>query len=453
MKKLLLSLLLSLALACSFATGCSPAESDNGGGGYDRNAGLDPDAESAFFDDFTDPQLSAELWNVGNSKWGPSFNHGVRPENVLWNRDSGIVTIKSYGKYYSNPSKNYQGGTIATKGAYGPGRIETRMKMVPRFGPCTALWTFMYGDSVDLNGQEQTGLNQEIDIEMNVGNDFRNVWFTNWLTEQDNASKKASTEFFNADGEWHLYTIEWHTDPMRIDYYVDDVCYATIDSHIPYVAGTIIVGNWFPDGWAGSADFEEDYMQIDYVRYTPYKAQPYVPYDGDGDRDDFPTQSTPLPDVANMVANAGFEYKFKNGSQDDYVWTFYDDAAITEGAGRNGGKGMTVPKDAMGIQLVPDLLEGFEYRVTAWVKLSDASAAGTIKTYFLKSNIDYVGNAITQEISAATTGYRAGEYFEVEFTFTMPKDASRVELAFETTEGTITVDDVFMNMSKKYKAA
>lgn len=448
MKKLLTSLFLSIVLVFSVAAGCN-AEKEPGKDTYDRNAGLDPNAESAFFDDFKDAEYSNEIWNVGNSKWGPSFNHGVRPENVLWNKDSGIVTIKSYGKYYSDKNKNYQGGTIATKGAYGPGRIETRMKMVPRFGPCTAMWTFMYGDSLDLSGEQQTGLNQEIDIELNVGNDFRNVWFTNWHTEQDRASKKCSTDFYNADGEWHLYTIEWHTDPMRIDYYIDDVLYATIENYIPYVAGTIIVGNWFPDGWAGNADFEEDYMQIDYVRYTPYKAQPYVPYDGDGVRDSFPQVSTDLPGVANMVFNAGFENSYTENNKTSYGWSLEDGVTIEDGAGRNGGRGMVVQKDKVGIELVPDLLEGFEYTLKAWVKLSDASAAGDVRVFFLKSHTAYVGSPKELAVTSETTGYRDGEFFEVELKFTVPEESSRVELVFGSAEGELYVDDVFMNMTKK----
>lgn len=449
MKKLLVSLLLSLSLMCSFATGCKPAENGNGGDEYDRNAGLDPNASTAFFDDFTDADHSSALWNVGNSKWGPDFNHGVRPENVLWNKDNGIVTIKSYGKYYSDQEKNYQGGTLVSKDTYGPGRYEVRMKMVPRFGPCTAFWTFMYGNASDLEGNSQTQLNQEIDIELNVGGDFRKVWFTNWVTENDKAHVEKETEFFNADGEWHLYTFEWHTDPMRIDYYIDDIPLATLKSYVPYVAGVINIGNWFPQSWAGNADFEEDYMQIDYVRYTPYKGQPCTPYGGGGDGVAFPTKSTDLPDVANMVVNAGFENSYSSAGKTDYVWTFYKDASIESGAGKTG-KGMVVNKESTGIQRVPDILGGFEYRVTAWVKLSDADALSKVSAYYLKNSEEYVGTAASMNISAETTGYKAGEFFEIEFKFTAPEDARRVELTFDSTQGSITVDDVFMNLAKKF---
>ena len=48
---------------------------------------------------------------------------------------------------------------------------------------------------------------------------------------------------------------------MRVDYYIDDVHMYTSYSNVPYVAGAINIGNWFPDSWAGDADFEEDYMQ------------------------------------------------------------------------------------------------------------------------------------------------------------------------------------------------
>ncbi len=450
MKKILMSVILSLMLTCGIATGCK-AEQGQGKETYDRDAGLDPTASTAFFDDFTDREYSASLWSTGNSKWGPDFNHGVSPDNVLWN-DSGIVTIKSLGKYYPDQEINYQGGTLVTKDTYGPGRYETRMKMMPRFGACTAFWTFMYGTAQDLDGNLKNNLNQEIDIELNVGGDFRNVWFTNWTTEDDKAHVEKETEFFNADGEWHLYTFEWHTNPMRIDYYIDDIHLATLESNVPYVAGVINIGNWFPQSWAGNADFEEDYMQIDYVRYTPYKGQPCTPYGGGGGGAEFPSVSTPLPQVANMIVNAGFENSYPAAGKTDYVWSFYQDASIKSGAGRTG-KGMTANKDGIGFQRIPDILGGFEYRATAWVKLADADSVCKLQAYFLKNSEDYVGTPAAVEISSATTGYRDGEFFEVEFTFTAPEDARRVEITFETTNGSVSVDDVFMNLAKKYVKA
>ena len=448
MKKILMSLLLSMTLMCSVATGCKVDDGKNKDA-YDRNVGLDPNASSAFFDDFTDGDYSASLWSTGNSKWGPAFNHGVSPDNVLWNQESGIVTIKSNGKYYPDEERNYQGGTLVTKDTYGPGRFETRMKMLPRFGACTAFWTFMYGNAQDLNGNALTNLNQEIDIELNVGGDFRNVWFTNWVTEDNSSHVEKETEFYNADGEWHLYTFEWHTDPMRIDYYIDDIHLATLESNVPYVAGVINIGNWFPQSWAGNADFEEDYMQIDYVRYTPYKGQPCTPYGGGGEGGEFPKTSTPLPDVANMVVNAGFENSYASAAKIDYVWSFYQDAAIKSGIGRTG-KGMEVKKSAIGFQRVPDILGGFEYRVTAWVKLSAANAKGKIMAYYLKNSEDYIGTPAELGISSQSVGCTDGEFFQIDFTFTTPEDARRVEITFETEEGTMTVDDVFMNLSKKY---
>lgn len=447
MKKLL-SCIMCVLLMFSVLSGCN--QTPESGDGYDRDAGLDPQASSAFYDDFTDREYSASLWNVGNSKWGPSYNHGVRPENVLWN-DSGVVTIKSYGKYYSDPSKNYQGGTLISKDTYGPGRFEVKMKIVPRFGACTAFWTYMYGSASDLEGNTQSDLNQEIDIEMNVGNDFRNAWFTNWVTVNDSSHVEKTTEFFNSDGEWHVYTFEWHTDPMRVDYYIDDVHMYTSLSNVPYVAGAINIGNWFPDSWAGDADFEEDYMQIDYISYTPYRNQPCtLPFDGQSSGSAFPTESTPLPETANLFANAGFEYSYTLTGSQPYVWNLYQNAAVTENAGRSGN-GVVIGEGAVASQRVSGALEGFEYTLTAWVRLEDASSAGRVSAYFLKNSEEYVGTPVSAEISSASEGYAAGGFFPITFKFTAPTDTRRIEIAFETQSGTITLDDAFINLSSKIK--
>ena len=443
MKKLL-SCVMCMLLMFSVVSACN----ENEGGGYDRDAGLNPQAASAFYDDFTDRDYSASLWYVGNSKWVPSYNHGVRPENVLWN-DSGIVTIKSYGKYYSDPAKNYQGGVLLSKDTYGPGRYEVKMKIVPRFGACTAFWTYMYGSAPDLEGNELTDLNQEIDIELNVGNDFHNAWFTNWVTVDDSSHVEKKTEFFNSDGDWHVYTFEWHTDPMRVDYYIDDVHMYTSYSNVPYVAGAINIGNWFPDSWAGDADFEEDYMQIDYISYTPYENQPCtLPYEGQSSGAAFPAASTPLPETANMFANAGFEHTYTVAGSKTAVWNSYKDAVITDNAGRSG-KGMVIEEQAVASQRVSGALEGEEYTVTAWIKLDGASAKGKVQAYFLKNSEEYIGNAVSAEISSASEGYADGQFFQIKFTFTAPAETRRVEITFETESGTMTLDDAFINLSSK----
>ena len=442
---------MSLILSAAFFAGCkngkdSVGDSDGKTETYNRDEGLVPDSEDAFFDDFTDREYSAGIWNVMNSKWGPAFNHGVRPENVGWN-DSGVVTIRSFGKYYGDANKTCQGGCLITKKAYGPGRYEVKMKLVPRFGACTAFWTFMYGTAQDLEGNVQTQLNQEIDIELNVGGDFHNVWFTNWHTEDLKSHVEKTSDFAHNDGEWHLYTFEWHTNPARVDYYIDNVHYYTARSYVPYVAGALNIGNWFPDSWAGVPDFEEDYMQIDYVRYTPYKSQPFTPSRAGGGAAEFPSVSTPLPAPANLISNGGFEYTYAEQERTVNAWSSYQNAETV----REGDN--TVMKvsgeDSVASQLVSVANEGVEYTVTAKVKLADAISSGAIAAYFLKANTEYVGSRVAVDISSSSEGYADGEYFNVTLKFTAPKGAKRISLYLECAGGEIFFDDVCMNMTNR----
>ena len=437
MKKLLY-LILCVMLVTSILAGCQGGSNDSSSAssGYDRNEGLDPNAASAFFDDFTDANFSASIWDVMNQKWGPDFNHGVRPENVLWN-NSGIVTLKSYGQYYKDASKTCQGGVLITKDSYGPGRYEVKMKLLPRFGACTAFWTYMYGNSQDLEGNSHKDLNQEIDIELNVGNSFKQAWFTNWVTVDDSAHVEKELPSPLNDGEWHVYTFEWHTDPMRVDYYIDGVHYYTSYSYVPYVAGAINIGNWFPDGWAGTPDFEEDYVQLDYVSFTPYKGQPCIPSNAGGGGASFPTVSTPLPAVANLITDGSLENVYQSGKG---PWAYYK---TCETVSENGAKAMKVSAGGTVSQIISGAYDGFEYTLKASVK---GVSGASIKIYYLKDSTEYIGAPTVYNLDSLSN-----EYGEIEFSFTAPEGCRRVEVALCGGNDHAIFDNVFMNLSKLMK--
>lgn len=418
---------------------------------YNRDYGLNKSSPLAFFDDFTNKILSSNLWNVGDFKWGPDFNHGVRPENVLWNKD-GIVTIKSYGKYFSDPQKNYQGGTLISKLAYGPGRFETKMKMVPRFGTSTAFWTFMYGDSLDLMGNLKSELNQEIDIELNVNQDFKSVWFTNWHTEKDSTHVSKLTKINNADGDWHIYAFEWHTSPNRIDYYIDNELIYTSYTHVPYVAGNIFIGNWFPRNWAGNADFEEDYMQIDYISYTPYENKPYVNYNKANFKSStFPTKSLPLPPVANMIADASFTNSpLYEKYSIDKVWELSKNIAINKTAGKNKS-GLLLTTDSFAKQIVTDIISGYEYYVKASVKLLDINSHAKLYIKQLDKDKTQIGKTQVLDISDKTINFIQGEFFNLSLNFKASTKTKFIELGFTCIDGSLALTNVFMNTTYRLK--
>ena len=110
------------------------------------------------------------------------------------------MCIRDSGDYYDGVIRT--GACIASKNNLGPGSYEVKMKALPRFGVCTAMWTFYY-DGVR---------NHEIDIEIQAKTDtFKNTLFTNWLTLDSMTSQSVEPSFYHNDGEWHTYRFDWHT--------------------------------------------------------------------------------------------------------------------------------------------------------------------------------------------------------------------------------------------------
>lgn len=42
------------------------------------------------------------------------------------------------------------------------------------------------------------------------------------------------------------------------------------NGNIPFYAGRLWIGAWFPNAWAGEANFAEEQMEVDYVKFTPF---------------------------------------------------------------------------------------------------------------------------------------------------------------------------------------
>jgi hypothetical protein len=185
-----------------------------------------------------------------------------------------------------------------TRDYFGPGSFEIYSQIMPRFGATSAFWTFYN------NGE----VNDEIDIELNVGNSFYAAWFTSWITELLTDHEEMTTPVLNNDGKYHLYRFDWHTGPIpHIDYFIDGVLYYTTYEYIPTHAMQFWIGHWFPVGWAGIPDFETAYMYVDYFRYTAFEGEDYIPVDRAVASPGWTYPSTPvaLP-VTNWLANGTF---------------------------------------------------------------------------------------------------------------------------------------------------
>lgn len=273
--------------------------------------------EGVFCDDFTGSTLDIEKWWYMRNHWGNGKtykNNGVIPENVI------VKNNKAYfganGDNYSGDLKGvrkanpdlYQdqpgtrvGGCIVSDKYYGSGSYEVRMKLPPKLGVCTALWTFhyqeVYSDDPDYadymdqgfqpQGSDDMGWyvtpNHEIDIEIPTAlkgqNEYtecsyRNARLNTWVGELNYTDEFIDMGFEQNDGKFHDYRFDWHTggngEKPRVDFYVDGKFIYSSTKDIPFIKGRFTLGTWFPQWAGGKADFDRIFLEIDWVKITPF---------------------------------------------------------------------------------------------------------------------------------------------------------------------------------------
>lgn len=428
MKKISLIIIFILSL---ILVGCV----EDGGSQFDPNKFLDLD--NIIFDDF-DNGIDPNMWVVGNSKWGVG-NGGVIYENVHYTAD-GIVVLQTNGDLYDGPLRGIgnthgrrTGAMIKTREALGPGRFEVRMRIMPRFGSTTAMWTYYYNN----------GMNHEIDIENNVENDFRRVWTTNWISLTEFSTRSHELPYPQNDFEWRTYRFDWFTDPKRIDYYIDDVLISTQESYVPDHAGEFNIGNWFPDAWAGVPDFETDYTYVDWFKYTPFKDQPYTPTPANNQSPANFYPSAPIEHpIANLISNAGFE-------SDTPAWRYPVTSGVEmlDGEGMNGSRGIFVPQNDIAYQFVTGLDETFEMTFIANAKLP-AGGSGYILLEFYPAETQKIDQYMIR-FNSDDEDFEPNKYYQKEFTFNVPLGTKRVEVSLIGENSEIYFDNLFFNLSHK----
>ena len=235
-----------------------------------------------FFDDFKGKKLDTKLWKIADRKWGEhpkqGTHGGVVPDNVFIK--DGVLVISALGEEYKGPIKGHGqntkiGGVIHTKKKFASGSFEVRAKICPKPGALSAFWTYYY---------ENDNYNHEIDFEFPGHNqppfapkDSDHEWglMSNWRGVSDSLHVTADKYFGNhTDGQYHLYRFEWHTgnevEKPRVEWYYDNKLMQQSYTHIPTHASEFWLGIWFP-GWIKKADFDTDYMYVDWVKITPFK--------------------------------------------------------------------------------------------------------------------------------------------------------------------------------------
>ena len=156
------------------------------------------------------------------------------------------------------------------------------MRIPPVIGVCSAAWTFR-------NRRADNGLviNHEIDIEfpgrahIDAPPSLDYVALTTWTGLGSDEHSTAFARVDDATGRFRTYRMDWilpkPDDPEagkragRVDFFVDGELLHSTNRNIPSEPAPFLVGVWFPKAWAGSPDFVEASLLVDWVRIT----QPY----------------------------------------------------------------------------------------------------------------------------------------------------------------------------------
>lgn len=307
----------------------------------------EPVATGVFYDDFSEG-ISNERWSSDDRGWGlGDRNNGVTSKNISYSTDAekveaagatgGIVVMQANGAYASDP---YKGAVLITRDDFGAGKYEVRLKVLPRQGQCTALWTYFNGTS---NLTEADSLDDskysEIDVELPEGGDFRQLCATTYskyiskkkmdqTTAKVNLEKAGLGKFSLNDGEWHTLSFEWRTaeNDTGIIWYVDGRAVMKHVTSVPEYTATFWIGTHFPDipSWLGVPDFETAYMYVDWVKITSYDepttdecVRPAAENETQFDFRDLGSSDIPQ---TNYIANSDFSRYEKATPSLPYVW-------------------------------------------------------------------------------------------------------------------------------------
>ena len=279
--------------------------------------------------------------------WADEFNYDGLPDSTKWSYEEGgngwgnnelqYYTTKQLknasvtdGKltiaalYESYGGKSYTSARLVSKlkGDWLYGRIEVSAKLPSGRGTWPAIW--MMPTDAEYGGWPNSG---EIDIMEHVGYDPYVVHATTHTNMYYGGNGKGSSIRVNdAFTAFHVYAVDW--TPTKMDFYVDDTKYFTLNSTSDYktwpfnkrfflIMNIAVGGNWGGAQGVDNTVFPAK-MDIDYVRV--YKTADFLKIDGDDHV---------------YTREQGTHYSTLNEEGRTYDWTVPDGAAITSGQGTN----------------------------------------------------------------------------------------------------------------------
>jgi len=219
-------------------------------------------------DDFnTDgaPDPTNWTYDLGAGGWGNQEvqTYTNNSENAKVEGGSLIITAKSNG------SGGYTSARLKSQGLFEftYGRVEVKAKLPASQGTWPAIW--MLGSNFPSVGWPYCG---EVDIMEQRGDDKdTHLGTCHWFNTAGNneASYGETTPVSNASTEFHLYTVEWTEESIKI--FLDDAPFYELpnDASLPFNADFFLILNVAMGGTLGGdidSSYTEDTMEIDYVK-------------------------------------------------------------------------------------------------------------------------------------------------------------------------------------------
>ena len=217
------------------------------------------------------PPNNGSWWNNEAQHYTNSTKNSIVSDGTLK-----IIAIKE-NYTVDNSTKNYTSARLNSKFGFKYGRVDVKAKLPATQGTWPAIWTLgtnineignFFGDSEGSVGWPRCG---EIDImEQNGWNKNELYGYFHFANPQGEYGNHGNiTSISNASGEYHIYSMEWTDEIIKI--LIDDKEFVSLinNGNVPYDNRHYLLLNIAIGGNLGGdidPSFSQDRMEIDYVR-------------------------------------------------------------------------------------------------------------------------------------------------------------------------------------------
>lgn len=217
------------------------------------------------------PPNNGSWWNNEAQHYTNSTKNSIVSDGTLK-----IIAIKE-NYTFDNSTKNYTSARLNSKFGFKYGRVDVKAKLPSTQGTWPAIWTLgtnineignFFGDSEGSVGWPRCG---EIDImEQNGWNKNELYGYFHFANPQGEYGNHGNiTSISNASGEYHIYSMEWTDEIIKI--LIDDKEFVSLinNGNVPYDNRHYLLLNIAIGGNLGGdidPNFSQDRMEIDYVR-------------------------------------------------------------------------------------------------------------------------------------------------------------------------------------------